>query len=173
MTTARERELSFPIRKIWKDTAGAHRIHLREFSGREFLPVMQEKEFPLLVDLAGNSVPYGATTGIRVHGTAFEGSNQYLSLAYFGREVEKYPSLVKEDGLIRFQGRRIYVMLNGEGRGRINVEDKKLEEASAKLGEDNLGSLDHSWASYGLKQRDEDMSLPGVREFLETLLAHK
>jgi len=169
-----EKEILYPIRKIWKDIAKAHDISLRHFTQEYFLPETQKDSFPYLANLAQN-LARESDLGIKVAEEAdvFEGSNYKVSLAYFGRKIEGDPSHFKENGLIYIAGRRIRVRLSESGNGILKIEDKLVKAARNKLGKDSLGSSHdiHPRGEYCFKQRKEDPTLPGFRSFLEHLLS--
>jgi len=112
---------NYPIRKILIDIAQSNEITLEYFTQACFLPEEQKEEYPLLADLSIH-LTYSSSLGIQIERDGmkvFEGSHNGLYIAYFGREVKKFPYLTKEHGLLHSLGRRIYVCLN-EKRGWKN-----------------------------------------------------
>ena len=173
MTTIEERT-EYPIKEILTDIAQSHSLPLKHFTQEYFLPEAQREQFPILFDLS-NHLAFPYKIGIEIAKdkmVAFEASNQNLSLAYFGREVEQYSNIIKEQGLVCFNGRRIHIALNKNGNGHIEIIDLKAEKARYNLGEDSFGgSFDvNPKGTSGFRQHSEGSKLPGVRAFLETML---
>ena len=180
-----KKDIEYPIKKILTDIARTHEVPLSYFKGAHFLPETKRNQFPLLSDLSNHlAFPHGVGIEIEKDGmVAFEGSNKELSyanelsIAYFGRRVEKFSDVTKnvtrEHGLVYSHGRRIHLTLNENGNGGISLEDVKAEEARSELGADSFGgSYDEKpKGKYGFRQGVGSASaLPGVKEFLNTII---
>jgi hypothetical protein len=172
----RKEEIKYPIQGILRDIAQVHEIPISGFAGKHFLPKPQEDHyFPFLSDLSQH-LAFNHKIGIEIEKdgmTAFEGSNpkKELSIAYFGRKVEKFSNYIKEHGLLYSHGRRIHLTLNENGNGVINLEDVIAEEAKNKLGADSFGnnSSERPKGRYFFRQ-GAGSTLPGVKEFLKTII---
>ncbi len=175
-----KKDVEYPIKKILTDIAQTHEVPLNYFRGTHFLPETQRNKFPLLSDLSSHLASYGIGIEIKKDGmVAFEGSNKglsyanELSIAYFGRRVKKFSTIIREHGLLYSHGRRIHLRLNENGGGGINLEDVRAEEAKSELGADSFGgSFDENpKGKYGFRQGVGSASaLPGVKEFLNTII---
>ena len=168
-------KVEYPIKRILTDIAQAHVVPLCFFGETHFLPETQRDQFPLLSDLSRHlAFPYGVGIEMEKYGmVAFEGSDKELSIAYFGRKVEKFSNVTREQGLLYSHGRRIHLTLNENGNGGIDIEDVKAEEAKSELGADSFGgSYDvKPKGKYDFRQRAGSASaLPGVKEFLNTII---
>jgi len=165
--------VEYPIKRILTDIAQTHKVLFKYFMGTHFLPETQRDQFPLLSDLSCHlAFPYRIGIEIKKNGmVAFEGSNNELSLAYFGKIVEKFSNVRREQGLLYSHGRRIHLTLDENGNGGINLEDVRAEEAKSELGADAFGSgFDkRPIGKYGFRQR-VGSALPGVKEFLNTII---
>jgi len=171
--------VEYPIKRILTDIAQTHKVLFKYFMGTHFLPETQRDQFPLLSDLSCH-LAFPHMVGIEIKKdemVAFEGFNKGLSIAYFGRRVEKFSDVTKnvtrEHGLVYSHGRRIHLTLNENGNGGISLEDVKAEEARSELGADSFGgSYDvKPKGKYGFRQGVGSASaLPGVKEFLNTII---
>jgi len=166
-------EIEYPIKKILTDIAQINGVPLRYFMEAHFQPETKRNQFPLLSDLSSH-LTFTLGVGIEIEKdgmVAFEGSNKGLFIAYFGRRVEKFSNVNREQGLLYSHGRRIHLSLNENGNGGISLKDVRAEEAKSKLGEDSFGgSYDKkSKGRYGFRQK-VGSALPGVKEFLNTII---
>lgn len=169
-----ENGTEYPVREILENVAQSRGISLVHFTQKHFLPEAQKGQHPLLCDLSVHlAYPYGLGIEVEKDGmVAFEGSHNSLAMAYFGREVEEYSNYTREQALIHSGGRRIHIILNENGNGKIEVQDLKSREARYKLGEDSCGSFNvHPEGSYGFRQKLRGSDLSGVKGFLETIIA--
>ena len=175
-----KKDVEYPIKKILTDIAQTHEVPLSYFGGTHFLPETQRDKFSLLSDLSSHlAFPHMVGIEIEKNGmVAFEGSNKglsyanELSIAYFGRRVEKFSAVTREHGLLYSHGRRIHLTLNENGNGGINLEDVRAEKAKSELGADSFGrSLDERpKGKYGFRQIVGG-TLPGVKEFLKIMIS--
>ncbi len=174
-----KKDVEYPIKRILTDIAQTHEAPLSYFRETHFLPETQRDKFPLLSDLSRHfAFPHRVGIEIKKNGmVAFEGSNNglsyanELSIAYFGRRVEKFSNANREHGLLYSHGRRIHLTLNENGNGTINLEDVRAEEAKSELGADSFGG-DYDVnpkGKYGFQQR-VGSALSGVKEFLNTII---
>ena len=169
-----KKDVEYPIKKILTDIAQTHEVPLSYFKETHFLPETKRGQFPLLSDLSSH-LTFTLGVGIEIEKdvvVAFEGSNKGLSIAYFGRRVEKFSNANREHGLLYSHGRRIHLTLNENGNGGINLEDVRAEEAKSELGADSFGrSLDERpKGKYGFRQIVGG-TLPGVKEFLKIMIS--
>lgn len=164
----------YHIRKILEDIALVRQIPLRNFTEEYFLPEAQKNQFPILCDLSAHlAFPHGLGIEIKKDCmVAFEGSHNNLSLAYFGREVEEDSNYSNEQGLLYFEGRRIHIISDKDGDGRIEIEDIKTKEAIFRIGENAFGSsfFEFPKGKCGFKQITGNEKLPGVKAFLEFMI---
>jgi len=164
--------VEYPIKRILTDIAQTHKVPLRYFRGTHFLPGTQGDHFPFLANLSYH-VQFSSKVGIEIKKdemVAFEGFNKGLSIAYFGKRVKKFSNFNREHGLVYSHGRRIHLTLNENGNGKIRLEDIRAEEAKSELGADSFGSSEGKpRGRYGFRQKG-DSTLPGVKEFLNTII---
>jgi len=170
MTAIVETAVMYPIKDIWTSIAESHSIPLQQFTEKELIPGADLSAFPHLTILAANLItPYKISMEVAGRKfTAFEGSNDRVSLAYFSREVKEYDNFTKENALVFIGGRRIRALLNENGMGEIIIDDRLVREARKCLGEDCYGrNFDEQtqW-KYGFKERDEEPGLPGIKAFM-------
>jgi len=173
MTMVKEKVIALPLRGILVNIAESKGIKFRDFTEDYFYPEKQGDNFPVLSELAGYLKRETLDIGMKERGfAAFEGSNDNISLSYFGGKIPMGHNQ-REYGLICNQGRRIHVFMGVYGKGRIQIDDDKSIEARYKLGEESFecGRFDKDpKGEYFFDRVPGHEDFPRIRDFLEFML---
>jgi len=177
MTTNATEIATHPIKDMLADIASS-----RGFMLRDFLPDASgnNDQFPILDELSRFKEYLTSRKVLSLNApglVAFEGSNGDLGLAYVGKKGGDQSARIWEQGLIRTQGRSIWINLREDTFGDIEIYDGKVDEAAGELRKEGI---DRSYLGviytrptsfYGFTREDTTVETPGVKAFLEHMIS--